>query len=472
MKPSVAVASVTYNRVELMVRLLEQLRGLDYPAERLGIHVVDNASQDGTADRIERDFPEVGLVRSDENLGVSAGFNRAIREALESGRGYDYVWLLDSDAEVEPGTLEPLVSVLESDPGIGVVGSAVYDPTERERLVTLGLDVDWRRAAVSFRRPAGAGADRLLDVSLIPACSSLTRSGLLRELGPWDERFWLYWGDTDWCARVLERGLRVCCQPRSRVWHRDWANVRKDFGAPMVLHDDLRGSLLFNLRHRPGGSLAGLRRLVLGSALKAALESLTARPGFARAREEAVEDFLAGRFEKRPPSHWTAGLDLKPLDAACADLARRLGPRPRLLLNRIDDADRLRDELRVHLPEARVEEIAAPGGRREELAADVQRPLSFDVPLLLRHGLGLARRHDVIVSDVATPSLYNLVAARHTLLVDPAGRCWLHENRRLAGLGRALRTLLRGFLRAFLELPRAVRNSPRLREAVSATANG
>jgi len=464
--PAVAVCSVTYNRRELMIRVLEQVRELDYPRECVDVFVVDNASDDDTCERIAEGFPEVRLIRSRENLGVSAGFNAAIRAALEPGREYEYVWLLDSDAEIEKRTLQPLVAAMEDDPSIGLIGSTVYDPQQRERPITLGLRVDWRRAAVELLPPTPVDSERLADVELIPACSSLTRTRLFRRLGLWDERFWLYWGDTDWCARVLRDGRRVCCHRESRVWHRDWSRVKRDFGAPFVLYDDLRGGLLFNLRHAPDRTLRGVRRLMLKGTLRAALESLTLRPGFGVAQEQAMRDFLAGRFERRGPASWPQDPPPCDLDAACRNLSGRLPRRPRVLLNRIADpalASEIRAAFETHFAEVRWKRLRPlERGERPGLSIDVGRYLTGDLPQMLWRLLCLPRRHDVIVSDVAVPCLYNLVAAEHTLLVNADGRALLRENRLAAGIANAVTTLLRGLKRAYLDLPRAARGCPPL----------
>jgi GT2 family glycosyltransferase len=471
----VAVCSVTYNRRALMVRVLAQLRELDYPAERIDVFLVDNASEDDTVERIATDFPEVSLIRSDVNLGVSAGFNAAIRAALAAGRDYDYIWLLDSDAEIEPETLAPLVRAMEEDPRIGVIGSAVYDPAARDRLVTLGLRVDWSSAAVDFCRPGGPEATGLIDVELIPACSSLTRAGLCRKLGPWDERFWLYWGDTDWCARVLREGFRVCCQPQSRAWHRDWSHTRMDFGSPFMIHDDVRGGLLFNLRHSPGHSLAGVRRLMLKSALKGALESLTARPGFGTAQERAVEDFLSGRFDEGGPSAWSESAKPQPVDVVCAGLRDRLPEQPRILLNRIDPARAaaIRAAFAAVFPRARFSELE-PLGRslRANLSTDVRGYLSDEVPQLALRLLGIFARYDVIVSDIAAAHLYNLVAAGRTLFVNASGQATLRENHLVAGFRDGTAALLRGFKRVYFDLPHAVRNCAPLISAAEIDSPG
>jgi hypothetical protein len=465
---TVAVASVTYNRCGPLLRLLSQLRELDYPRELLSVFLVDNASTDDTATRVRAEFPEVQLVVNPVNTGVSGGFNRSVQEALAAARRHKYVWLLDSDAEVEPETLSPLVAALEQDERIGVAGSTVYDPRNRKRLVTAGLRVDWKRGDIPLFVPDnGAGDDVLLDVDLIPACSLLTRSDICRRLGPWDARFPLYWGDTDWCARVLRDGHRVCCHRKSRVWHRDWASVQRGFGAPDFIRDHLRGALLFHLRYSPKGASGGVRHLLLRSYLNAALEHLTLRHDFSRAYIEAVDDVLRGSFLDRDFARTEQSL--RPaLETLIDSLAPRLGSRPRVLLNQMGDqalVSRVRDAFERRLGVIRWEEIPRKEPSRKGWSE--YRCLRPElVPEVMRRLPAALLRPDVNVCDVSNPLLYNFVAARYAILLDASGRGRVEEGRITRGIADLLKTGLRGLKATYFDVPRALRRCAALREAV------
>lgn len=465
--PTVAVVSVTYNRCEPLLVLLRQLGALDYDLAQLDIYLVDNASTDGTAARVRAEFPHVHLIESAENTGVAAGFNRSVEAALAGARPYRYLWLLDSDAEVEPATLMRMVSAMEDDARIGIVGSAVYDPQARTRLVTAGLRVDWRRADLPYVLPNADGGPRLLDVDLVPACSMLTRASLYAEVGMWDLRFPLYWGDTDWCARVLRAGQRVCCAVDSRAWHRDWSSVVRGFGAATFIRDHVRGALLFHLRHDPLGSLAATRRLILKTSVKAALERLTMRHGYARAYAGAVRDLLRGRF---PRDFGNTGDEPvpTPLEALVASLAPRLPPRPVILLNQVGDEARrarLRAVFERHIADIQWREIAP-----QALGDEWSEYRVFHPRQLAQHLLRMARgfgRPDLNVCEVSRPLLYNFLAGRRSLLLDQAERGVLLDN---APFGEGLRCawmLLRGVVAACIELPLAARRCAPLRVAVA-----
>jgi GT2 family glycosyltransferase len=164
--PRVRVVVVNWNGRDHLARCLDALAGLDYPADRLDIVVVDNASTDGS-DAIAAAHPRVRLLRSDHNGGFVAA-NLALRDL----DGVDYAGLVNPDSFVEPGWLRALVGALEADPGLGAatarmlyddrfVGVDIASPTfvpggldQRELGVKVaGLRVDgtdrWRDARMS-----------------------------------------------------------------------------------------------------------------------------------------------------------------------------------------------------------------------------------------------------------------------------------------------------------------------------------
>ena len=109
---------LNWNGGELTRRCLEHLRRLDFPADEVEVVVVDNASTDGSADLVEREFPEVEVRRNDHNGGFPAN-----NLALGDLDGVRYVGLINNDAFADPGWLGPLVAALDADPGLGAVSS-------------------------------------------------------------------------------------------------------------------------------------------------------------------------------------------------------------------------------------------------------------------------------------------------------------------------------------------------------------
>lgn len=170
--PTVRVVVLNWNSAWFTRRCLRSLLATDYPVEQLEVVLVDNASSDGSADQLQREFPGVRLVRNEANLGFAEGCNRAMQDR----RGVDYVALVNNDAEVEPGWLRPLVDALESDAAAGAAAARLvlepgFVPVEVEAdgeavLVDVtvdGLDVTGRVQLAGFR--GEAALDWPLDVT-------------------------------------------------------------------------------------------------------------------------------------------------------------------------------------------------------------------------------------------------------------------------------------------------------------------
>jgi GT2 family glycosyltransferase len=456
--PLIAIVTATFNRCGDIVSLLSQIALLDYPAERIQIIVVDNASTDGTAARVRQDFPAVQVIENSENLGTAIGFNVGLESALHFQPRPKYIWLLDSDVILEPASLAPLVAVMEQDPHIGVAGSAVYDPKDRERLVAAGLRIEMKSGQVTFVIPRPGDPQKIVDVDLIAACSLFARSEACLQVGLWDPQMRLYWGDTDWCVRFLRAGCRVVCHRDSRAWHRDWTDVDRGFFTPVYLHDHIRGTLLFLVRH---SSLRSARRLILGSYLRAALEQLTMRLAFAGGYELAIKDFMQASFTGRD-FETIVGSPVLPHLPAVVDAITSQIPTSRRLTITGTCPTQVKAEFENLLAERFVsiewsEPSESPPARKKSLG------LGEGIGQVLQLALGLLKypfRKDLLVAPLSRPSLTNLIAARHTVFLDAQGRGLVYRNQILAGFGRVLLTLIRGMRIAYIELPRAVKGPP------------
>jgi len=196
----VSVVIVSFNTREL---LRECLQTLDRETSKVSYEtiVVDNASADGSADMVEKEFPRVKLVRSAVNLGFAAANNRGF--ALAEGR---YVSQLNSDAFVNPGALDLVVKHMDARPQVGLGGGRLvgrdgsWQPSLRkfpsplnEALNLTGLAAKYRRSRF-FGRADKTWADPLESgpADWVPGAFTLIRREVLEQIGHLDERFFLY----------------------------------------------------------------------------------------------------------------------------------------------------------------------------------------------------------------------------------------------------------------------------------------
>lgn len=226
MTPRVLIIVLCYNGAELTLACLETLRRLRYP--RADVLVVDNASHDGTPARVRAQFPEVAVIETGANLGFAAGNNVGFRHTL--AHGYDYALLLNNDTEVAPDLLDVLVGAAEASPEIGVVGPTIYYHERPELIWSAGGVIDWRRGVSAMR--GGQRGDRSYqapaDVDFVTGCALLCKRAVLEQAGLLDERFFMYYEETEWCVRVARAGFRIVHVPGTSVLHKIPLNARFD----------------------------------------------------------------------------------------------------------------------------------------------------------------------------------------------------------------------------------------------------
>lgn len=244
--PRAAVILLNWNQKEMTLACLRSLAGVDYPS--FFTVLVDNASEDGSVEAVEADFPQVTVIRNDRNLGVAGGRNVGLRHVLEQGA--DYLLLLDNDTEVDPAFLREMVRAGEEEPKAGILTGKIYFHDRPEVIWCAGGTLDLYRC--DFRLTGHGEADQgqhdtLCDVDHVAGCCQMITRPALDAVGLLDDRFSPYFcEDTDWCARVIKAGFRVLYVPRARLWHHV---VKKTSVSDRYLFLKGRNLLLFMRKH-------------------------------------------------------------------------------------------------------------------------------------------------------------------------------------------------------------------------------
>ncbi|MGD9548969.1 MAG: glycosyltransferase family 2 protein [Candidatus Krumholzibacteriia bacterium] len=226
-----SVVIVNWNTCGLLRDCLASL-----PAATAGlaveILVVDNASQDGTAAMIGREFPHVRLLEAGGNLG----FARANNLALPRTAG-DMVLLLNPDTVCPPGSVTRLFAFMHRHPGAGAAGPRLVDAEDRPTL-SFGFFPRLRDHWLGFLDPRrlwlrGPLARRIVvapsrsepshPVDYVVGACLLMRRHALDRVGPLDERFFLYFEETDWCYRARAAGLEIWFCGEAEVRHLEGA---------------------------------------------------------------------------------------------------------------------------------------------------------------------------------------------------------------------------------------------------------
>ena len=243
--PSVGIVTVNYNSAAFIGEFLDSLRLVDYPDAHL--IVVDAASHDGSADEIARRCPQAHLVRCEENVGIARGNNIGAEICRE--RGFDYILFINTDTSHEPDLLRVLVDA--ADRHTMTVPRILY-AHDRRLISTHAGDFDWNLGL--FRnthhgKPDGPATRRRRELQTASFCCMLVPTGTFADVGPLDERFFMYYEETDFLRRALEAGYRLLYVPEAVVYHQESASSGGGWMTPFKHYYATRNRLYLVRKH-------------------------------------------------------------------------------------------------------------------------------------------------------------------------------------------------------------------------------
>jgi colanic acid biosynthesis glycosyl transferase WcaI len=226
---TLACVIVSFECRDALVACLDSLER-ERAALPLEVVVVDNASRDGTVPVVVERFPWVHVVENHENVGFAHAANEAMALA-----DTEYVLFLNPDTVVPRGSIAEAVAELERHPDVGMLGcklvrpDGTFDHACKRGFPTIASSLYYFFGLAGLR-PSSArfgqyiagqlGEDETGFVDAINGAFMLVRRTAAEEVGPMDERYWLYAEDLDWCHRFWEAGWKILYWPRVEVVHR------------------------------------------------------------------------------------------------------------------------------------------------------------------------------------------------------------------------------------------------------------
>lgn len=249
--PRVSIIIVSWNARSLVERCLPSVMATDY--SNFEVIFADNASSDGSAAWVAREYPEVKIVRHPENWLFCRGNNAAVPHA--SG---EYVVLLNNDVEVPPGWLRPLVDVMTRHNDVAAVQPKLLQYDDRSQFEYAGAAGGYLdRAGYPFTRGRlfdtmerdRGQYDDARDVFWATGAALLLRRSALDEVGLLDERFEMHMEEIDLCWRLWRHGYRVRVEPQSTVYHIGGASLPQ--ASPRKTYYNFRNSLLMLYKNLP-----------------------------------------------------------------------------------------------------------------------------------------------------------------------------------------------------------------------------
>lgn len=230
------VSIVHWRTPELVIETLRSIEAELDTVPNCDVYVVDNASGDGSPDKIAAAIEENGwdgfatLIRSDRNAGFAAGNNVVIRKALAAAQPYDYVLLLNPDTIVRPDAFRVLMDFMEANPQVGIAGGRSEDPDATPQMCAFSFPSALSEFAYYlnfglFNRVFRAGVsgkqvhDDDVQVDWVSGAHMMVRPKVFEDIGLMDEGYFLYYEETDFTWRAREAGWLCWHVPESRIVH-------------------------------------------------------------------------------------------------------------------------------------------------------------------------------------------------------------------------------------------------------------
>ncbi len=233
---NIAAIIVNYRTAALTVDCLQSLEPVARVNDQFVVELIDGGSQDDSALVLEATVQQRGWqswVRFTPlagNKGFAGANNVGITAALARSNRPDAIWLLNPDTVVLAGAMEPLLEALRTNPSVGIVGSRLQYPdgeaqTSACRFPTIRSEfVDAMRFGLLTRllerhNVAPDPPDHPCQVDWVAGASFMIRSELIDKIGMFDDRYFMYYEEVDFCHRAKQAGYETWYQPASRVIH-------------------------------------------------------------------------------------------------------------------------------------------------------------------------------------------------------------------------------------------------------------
>ena len=212
------------------------------------IVVVDNHSTDRSIQKLQKDFyleDRVRFILNKNNLGFARGANIGIHFSLKQGA--DYIFLINNDTIVDPLCIELLISELKKNFSDGMAGPRIFYHEEPNKI--------WHGGGYFNRLKTGVIVpeknklnnkvdDKIIKVSFLTGCCMLIKREAFKKVGFFDESYFMYEEDVDFCFRTIKKGFNILYVPKAHVWHKI-SSTLKDRTSSFVFYNMSRSRLIF-----------------------------------------------------------------------------------------------------------------------------------------------------------------------------------------------------------------------------------
>lgn len=243
-KPLLAVVILNWNGKKFLEQFLPFLKASVY--ENMDIVVADNASTDDSVQYLQHFHPDIRVIRNETNEGFAKGYNTALKQVSA-----DYYVLLNSDVEVTPGWIDPVIALMEADRGIAACQPKVLSWHQKQRFEYAGAAGGWiddlgylfcRGRVFDICEEDTGQYDDARPVFWASGCALFVRASVFHAMHGFDEFFFAHQEEVDLCWRMQLAGYKIYVCPASAVYHVGGGAL--PYGSPQKVYFNFRNSLI------------------------------------------------------------------------------------------------------------------------------------------------------------------------------------------------------------------------------------
>lgn len=255
MRPTIAIVILNWNGRKYLEQFLPSVLASTYSAKE--VIVADNASTDDSLSYIRENFPQVRTIALDHNYGFAKGYNEALQQVKS-----DYYVLLNSDVEVEPGWIEPILDLMEKDATIGACQPKICRWDTRDVFEYAGAAGGWldylgypfaRGRIFDICEKDEGQYNTTEPIFWASGAAMFVRAGLYHQIGGLDGYFFMHQEEIDFCWRLQLAGFKVYTCPSSVVYHVGAGTLPK--GNERKVRLNFRNNLIMLAKNLPLGEL-------------------------------------------------------------------------------------------------------------------------------------------------------------------------------------------------------------------------
>ena len=262
-KDRVAIIIVNWNTYKLTRLCIVSLNKCIH--KNFEIFLVDNNSSDGSVEKLKKEFKDLHFILNNKNTGFCKANNQAIKKIINENT-FNFIMMLNSDTEVSPSFIKPLIDKFKSSKKIGAVQPLILNWSDKSTIWKYEGDINRTFGITSHRRKNKIFLDKKMEsyTEWASGCCILTTPSIFKEVGLFDEIFFAYYEDVDWSIRLKKQNYLIALSKLSEIYHHESGSSKslkrqsEGYLSPKSHYYNFRNHIIFLRKHKSDYNTLGI----------------------------------------------------------------------------------------------------------------------------------------------------------------------------------------------------------------------